>query len=115
MAIEKDVAADIASELASLQAEQGSEPEEAAPEADSVEGDPEADEESEEIEEEPEDEPIVDGDAEAFKSELAELIDAGDLKAAAEKLGLDLWVFNLTIGKLKGAGMREVEAEGNEG
>src|SRR5688572_15084487 len=111
MAIEKDVAADIASELASLQAEQGSEPEEAAPEADSVEGDPEADEESEEIEEEPEDEPIVDGDAEAFKSELAELIDAGDLKAAAEKLGLDPSVFKLDNRKFKAARTLEREAK----
>jgi len=122
MAIEKDVAADIASELASLQAEQGGGDtnEEAAPEADSVEGEPEADEESEEIEEDTdgaddealEDEPAaLDGDAEAFKSELAELIDSGDLKAAAEKLGLDPSVFKLNNRQFKAARVTAKEAK----
>lgn len=122
MAIENDVAADIASELASLQAEQGTDPdpEEAAPEADSVEGDPEADEESEETEESEdeaddeslEDEPVEGGaDAEAFKAELAELIDAGDLKAAAEKLGLDPSIFKLNNRQFKASRTAVKEAK----
>jgi hypothetical protein len=119
MAIEKDVAADIASELASLQAEQGTEvdSEEAAPEADSVESDPGADDESEELEETDEDEDGLEdlgaadaGDAEAFKSEIAELIDSGDLKAAAEKLGLDPSVFKLNNRQFKAARVAAKEA-----
>jgi hypothetical protein len=119
MAIEKDVALDIASELASLQAEQGDDvSEEAAPEADSVESDPGADDESEEIENTDEDEEsleddepaALDGDAESFKSELAELIDGGDLKAAAEKLGLDPSVFKLNNRQFKAARVAAKEA-----
>jgi hypothetical protein len=80
--------------VAELEADQGSPaPEEAAPEADSVEGDPEADEESEELNEEESTEaaPDVDG----FKAELAAAVEAGDLKAVAERLGLDPSVFKL--------------------
>jgi hypothetical protein len=124
MAIEKDVAADIASELASLQAEQAPEGEEAATEADSVEGEPEADEESGEIEEELEEtdeddvleDPERSAGAEDFKSELAELIDSGDLKAAAEKLGLDPSVFKLNNRQYKAArtAVREAKAAKTE-
>lgn len=126
MAIEKDAAldADMAAELASLHAEESPEGEEAAPEADSVEGDPEADEESEEIEEDGEDLEdgleddalLADGDAEAFKAELAELIDSGDLKAAAEKLGLDPSIFKLNNRQFKAArtSVREAKAAKTE-
>src|SRR5690606_28338874 len=111
MSTESDVAAEIASELASLQAEQGSaevaEPEEAAPEADSVESDPEADEPSEEIETEE----GAPADAEAFRAELAELIDAGDLRAAAAKLGLDPSVFKLDNRQFKAARVTAREAK----
>lgn len=120
MAIEKDVATEIASELASLQAEQGPgeelESEEAAPEADSVEGDPEADEESEEIEETEdeadeslEDEPADTGDASV--DEIRDLIDSGDLKAAAEKLGLDPSIFKLNNRQFKASRTAVKEAK----
>lgn len=108
MASEKDAAAseaaEFASVLAELEADQAGDDAsaEAAPETDSVEGDPEADEESEEIEEnELEDEPSDDEalespDVDTFKSELAELVEGGDLKAVAEKLGLDPKIWKIS-------------------
>lgn len=102
--------ADFASVLAELEADQGDDvSEEAAPEADASEGDPEADEESEEIEEETDEDELEDdapadsGDVESFKAELAELLDGGDLKAAAEKLGLDPSIFKLNNKQFKAA------------
>lgn len=113
MSIENDVAAELASELASLQAEQGSEPEEAAPGADSVEGDPEVgeapegeEEEADELEEEPE--AVAD---EAGIDEIRELIDAGDLRAAAEKLGLAPSIFKLNNRQFKAARTAAREAK----
>jgi len=112
VAIEKDVALDIASELASLQAEQGTDPEEAAPEGDNVEADPDADEESEEIEEDTdEDELESPADAGAGLDEIRDLIDSGDLKAAAEKLGLDPSVFKLNNRQFKAARVTAKEAK----
>lgn len=117
MSIENDVATEIASELASLQAEQAPEGVEATLEADSVEGDPEADELSEEIENEDDEAEDLTADtgegAEAFKSELAELIDSGDLKAAAEKLGLDPSIFKLNNRQFKAARVTAQEAKAN--
>lgn len=114
MASEKDVAAEIASELASLQAEQGSEAEteEAAPEGDSVETDPEASEELEETETEEPVSAIDSGiDAEALRTEIADLIDGGDLKAAAEKLGLDPSIFKLNNRQFKASRTTAREAK----
>ena len=114
MTIENDAAeaAEFASLLADLEAEEGApgDSEEAAPETDSVEGDPEADGESEDEENEDEDEdeeledaPAASEDVESFKSELAELIDAGDLKSACAKLGLDPSIFKLNNRQFKAA------------
>jgi hypothetical protein len=114
MSIQNDVAAEIASELASLQAEESAptDAEEAAPDGDNVETNPDADEESEEIEET---EPVADsGDIDSFKDELATLIDAGDLKAAAEKLGLDPSVFKLNNRQFKAARHTANEAKAAE-
>lgn len=116
--------------VAELEADQGDvadESEEATPEADASEGDPEADEESEEIEEETEgDEPeddeeleddaVASEDVEAFKTELAELLDGGDLKAVAEKLGLDPSIFKLNNKQFKAArvALRDATRKENE-
>jgi hypothetical protein len=117
MAIKNDVAGDEAAEfaavLAELEAEQdGTESiEEAAPEADNVEGDPEADEESEDETEEDEgdDEPLEAEDAEALRTEIAELFSAGDIKRACEKLGLDPAIFK--INNRQFAAIRKGESE----
>lgn len=115
-------AADFASVMAELEADQGDISEEAAPEADASEGDPEADEESEETEEtDPEsDEDELEGDAalgedvETFKSELADLLDGGDLKAVAEKLGLDPSIFKLNNKQFKAARVALRDAQRKE-
>ncbi len=126
MAIEKDAgdAADFAAVLAELEADQGSdgdvETEEATPGAD-VDSDPAADDESEDEsedieDEESEDEDLEDeapegsADVETFKDELAELLDGGDLKALAEKLGKDPSIFKLNNKQFKAARVAERNA-----
>lgn len=103
----KDAAdAEFASVMAELEAEQAGDPgEEAAPEADSVEGDPEVGEDTEGEEEEIEEaeEPAEPVDVESFKDELAQLLDDGDLKGLAEKLGKDPAVFKLNPRQFKAA------------
>jgi hypothetical protein len=118
MTIEKDAAeaAEFADVLAELEADEGDTvSEEATPEADSVEGDPEADEESEDEESEDEDseeleDPAATADVEIFRDELAELLDGGDLKALATKLGKDPSIFKLNNRQFKAARVAERNA-----
>jgi hypothetical protein len=126
MAIEKDAGsdADFAAVLAELEADQGSdgdvETEEATPGAD-VDSDPAADDESEDESEEIENEeseddeledesPAASADVETFKDELAELLDGGDLKGLAEKLGKDPAIFKLNNKQFKAARVAERNA-----
>lgn len=122
MAIEKDVAeaAEFADLLAELEADEGDDVSgEATPEADSVDGDPEADAESEDEESEADEDenseelegPAAAADVEAFRSELAELIDGGDLKGACEKLGLDPKILKIDNRKFKAARVAETTAK----
>lgn len=89
-----DVEAEMTAAMAELRAELAPEGESAAPEADSVESDPGEDDESED-EEATADGPLESEDGEAARAEVAKLFADGNLKGAAEKLGLDPSIFKL--------------------
>lgn len=114
MATAKDAAEAEASEFASVMAElesdQGDDNAESdTPEADSVESDPEANEELEETED-PELETAAPADVEAFRGELSELLDSGDLKGLADKLGVDPSIFKLNNKQFKASRLAETNA-----
>jgi hypothetical protein len=111
MSTEKDAAeaAEFADLLAELEANQGPEAEDATPEAIDVDSDPEADEESEDESEEEDLETAEAIEPAADVAEIAELIQAGDLKAACAKMGIDPGIFK--INNRQFAAIRKGQAE----
>lgn len=101
----------IAAELATLQVEEAPEGEETAPEAGEDASDPEADEESEETEENEDSLEETPAEGDASVDEIRDLIDSGDLKAAAEKLGLDPSIFKLNNRQFKASRSAVKEAK----
>lgn len=104
--------AEFAAVLAEMQAEQPSADTDEVAEENVDEGqDPELDDNQEDSGDEPEGEPLEGTDAETLRTEVADLLDKGDLKKACEKLGVDPAIFKINNRQFAAIRKGETEAK----